>query len=501
MRQIQAWDRYTIENEPIASIDLMERASRVYFNWLLEYIEEDTENILVVVSKGNNGGDGLAVARMLIDYGFEVDVLKLHIQPNASVDFQTNLDRLKRKTVTIHELQKDDQMPDCSDYSVIIDGIFGSGLTRPISGYWAILIDVLNNCNSDRYSIDIPSGMFADQETPKDAIVFKADFCLSFEAAKLSFFFPSNESYLKDWEIRSIGLHPDFPGLEESPYRAEVSTEIMPLIHQRRRFDHKGDYGRVLIAAGQRGMAGASILSTRAACRSGAGLVHALIPDCNYEIIQSAVPEAMVLHGFGNTSLSQVPDLSDFDALGVGPGIGQSETTLNFLEELLQSYNKPLVVDADALNLLAKHRHLFDLLPENSILTPHPGEFRRLFGPTGSYHDQLELIRKKAIGHHVYIVLKGAYSIIATPDGQAWFNTTGNPGMATGGSGDVLTGLIAGLLAQGYSPEHASRIGVHLHGLAGDFAAAEKGEHALIASDILTFIPDAYEFLTAYNKQ
>jgi NAD(P)H-hydrate epimerase len=499
--QIQEWDRYTIEHEPIQSIDLMERASRVFFNWLLEYLDEDTEEVLVVVSKGNNGGDGLAVARMLIDHGFNVAVLILNIQPKASPDFQTNLGRLRRKTLTIRELRAEDPIPDLSDYSVIVDGIFGSGLTRTLGGYWATVVKHLNQAEATRFSIDIPSGLFADEETPEDAVVFQSDYCLSFQVAKLSFFFPSNERFLNDWEVRSIGLHPDFPDRDNPEFRANTRLEIMPMLKPRKRFDHKGDYGRVLIAAGQRGMAGASILSTRSAIRSGAGLVHALIPDCNYTAVQSAVPEAMVLHGYGHDFLTQVPDLSDFDAIGVGPGIGQAEATRDFLEELLQGTSKPLVLDADALNLIARYRKLLDLIPENSLLTPHPGEFRRLFGPVGNHPDRLELLRNKAIGHQVIIVLKGAYSIIATPDGRLTFNTSGNPGMASGGSGDVLTGLLTGLLAQGYPPETAAQIGVFLHGLAGDLAADVLGQQALIASDIVDYIPEAYEFLTAYNER
>jgi hydroxyethylthiazole kinase-like uncharacterized protein yjeF len=498
LRQIQEWDRFTIENEPISSVDLMERASRVYTQWLIDQNILDKNKITVVVSRGNNGGDGLAIARMLRDKGCEVEIYLLAIQAKASEDFQINLERLKFKNILIHQLEEGDALPSFADSEVIIDGIFGSGLTRPVTGYWAELIEAINRSPALTFAIDIPSGLYADRDTPENPAVVKADHCLSFEVPKLSFFFPSNQSYLKNWESRSIGLHPDFPG-RHSKYQYFQMHDAAKCIVKRQKFDHKGHFGKALIVAGQKGMAGASVLSTQACLRSGVGLLHALIPDCNYQVVQSTVPEAMVITGYGSDHLLEIPDLKPFDAIGLGPGLGQHEDSAQFLEKVLRGVNQAIVLDADALNILAEHTDLFDLLPPHSILTPHPGEFKRLFGESSSDKERIDLLQEKAQKWQVYILLKGAYSAIASPDGRVSFNSTGNPGMATGGSGDVLTGLITGLLAQGYDPEKSVHLGVFLHGLAGDLAAEYLGEQALIASDLVDYLPDAFQYLNQYT--
>jgi NAD(P)H-hydrate epimerase len=500
VRQIQDWDRFTIQNEPIASIDLMERASRVFTDWVIAKHIRKKNRILIIVSKGNNGGDGLAVARMLADHGCEVHVIIFHIQSQASPDFSRNLERLRFKQLAITEIQKGDPLPDLRNYELIIDGIFGSGLTRPVEGYWASLVGHINAQEIPVCAIDIPSGMFADCDTPLGAAVVKADACLSFEVPKLAFFFPSNEQHLNSWELRSIGLLAEFPGIRESKYDVTETLQVAKKLKTRRRFAHKGDFGKLLIAAGKRGMGGAAVLATKAALRSGAGLVFTLSADCNYNILQTSAPEAMFISGFGDDHLMASPELDKYQALGIGPGLGTHEATRSFLTQALESFDKPMILDADALNIISKEPHLLYKIPKRSILTPHPGEFNRLFGLTNSDAERLELLSAHARELELTIILKGAYTAIARPDGSVSFNTTGNPGMATGGSGDVLTGLLTGLLAQGYSPEDAAVIGVHLHGIAGDLAAKDKGQHGLTASDLIHYLPAGLKELSLLSK-
>jgi len=500
VHKIQAWDKFTIENEPIQSIDLMERASRVFTNWFTDHLYKGENKILIIASKGNNGGDGLAVARMLVENGYNVHLLICHIQHSQSPDFEINFNRLKHKNIQIRELRSSDVMPSFKDYDAIIDAIFGSGLSRPIEGFWSDLIKAVNCSGNPIYSIDIPSGMFGDQVTPEGADVIYADDCLSFERPKLSFFFPSNGKYLKNWTCRSIGLDNSFLNDLKSTHFYFDYRSIGSFLKKRNKFDHKGKFGKALIIGGQKGMIGASVLSLKSLLRTGTGLAFGLVPDIGYDIVQISVPEAMVLTGYGTDFLSKTPDLDRFDCLGIGPGLGTNDLTIGFLENVLRNFTRPVVLDADALNIIAKQPELLKLIPKNSILTPHPGEFERLFGKTENDLESLEVLSENAQKSGLYIILKGAHTAIGTPDGRILFNDTGNPGMATGGSGDVLTGIITGFLAQHYTPEEAALLGVHLHGLAGDYAAQENGQESMLATDIINNIGKAFKKLKQYNS-
>ena len=501
VKQIQAWDAYTIQNEPIESIGLMERASRVFCSWFLEKMPPGTQQVSVLVSLGNNGGDGLAISRMLSDYGMDVRIFLCRIQPQASEDFTINLERLRYKNVGITELAEGSAFPSFREAEVLIDGLFGSGLSRPVEGFWATFIEHINASGKPVFSIDMPSGMFCDRVTPPGAAVIKAHFCLSFERPKLGFLFPAHSPWLRAWDYRSIGLHPDFLATISCTFHYITSELAASLLEDRAIFSHKGNYGRALLVGGQRGMMGASVLAARAALRSGAGLVYSLVPDCGLDILQMCVPESIVLSGCGEQHLTRVPALDAYDAIGLGPGLGTEPETGDFLAQCLSQTTAPLVLDADALNLLAKDKTLFRRIPKNSILTPHPGEFGRLFGILSDDRLRIDRLRELAKSMELFIVLKGAYTAIGMPDGQVWFNSTGNPGMATGGSGDVLTGMLTGLLAQGYSPRAACLLGVHLHGLAGDLGAEHHGEEALSAGDIVAFIGEAFRKLKKNRKK
>ncbi len=490
--QIRNWDQYTIQNEPIASFDLMERASMIFTNWFTQKYDYKDNSIHLFCGSGNNGGDGLVIARLLHHLFYKVKIYHCKIGKTNSPDFDYHQGRLPRhQAVEFVQINEGDPFPELPQNAVIIDGIFGSGLNRPVSGYWGDLIGYLNSLKARRVAIDIPSGLFADQ--PSKGSILKAEKTFSFEAPKLAFFFPENYQYTGSWDYGSIQLHPEYYQQTESIYHYADQAMASGMLRKRKVFDHKGSYGHALIIAGSYGMLGAALLSTRAALRSGAGLVTLHCPKIAYPIVQSTIPEAIVSIDTNEHFIEKIPETDQYRAIGIGPGINAKPPTINALSDLIKSSNSPVVIDADGLNILAQNPELLNQLPAKSILTPHPKEFERLFGKTANDFERNELQGKKAKELGVYIVLKGAYSCTACPDGSFYFNSTGNPGMATAGSGDVLTGIITSLLAQSYSPEEAAILGVYLHGLAGDIALEIIGsEEAMLAGDIIEALGKAF---------
>ncbi len=492
--QIRDWDAYTIENEPIASVELMNRASKTFADWFISTYPDPKRLITVFAGTGNNGGDGLAVARLLHWQMREVKVVICDFSGKRSPDFQEQLRVIEIiKDIEIITLNDpNDFLNDLND-AIVIDALFGSGLTRPLEGKWAQVIDFLNHplSHHEIVSIDLPSGLFADRHTPGDAIVM-ADRTFSFETPKLAFFFPENAAYVGEWSFGSIGLHRSFYEKTETPFHFLVKEDAAKLVKPRKKFSHKGTYGHALLVAGSYGKMGASVLAAKACLRAGAGLLTVHAPRCGNLVLQTAVPEAMFSADRRAKFWTEAPDLEHYSAIGVGCGIGQMPETAAALFDLLQKTESPLVFDADALNLLAQNPDWWRFVPRYSILTPHPKEFERLFGKSENDFERNDLQRYKAQEHGVFIILKGAHTGIACPDGMCYFNSTGNPGMATGGSGDVLTGILTGLLAQGYSPRDAALLGVFLHGLAGDLAAKELGQVALTAGDLTDFLGKAW---------
>jgi ADP-dependent NAD(P)H-hydrate dehydratase / NAD(P)H-hydrate epimerase len=492
--QIRALDEYTIQHEPIASIDLMERAAQAFTLWFIEQYPDTGRPIHIFCGPGNNGGDGLAVARMLHQRFYEVNIHLCQISPQVSADFRLNRERLPAfEGIGLQGIAVGDVLPVLPQGAIVIDAIFGSGLSRPVEGYWAELLAWLNAQPVARVAIDIPSGLFAD--APSKGAVFQADRTLSFELPKLAFFFPENAAAVGQWAVRSIGLHPGGLAAAETPYHYLDEALAKPLLKMRAKYGHKGTYGHALLVMGSYGKMGAAILASRACLRAGAGLVTAHIPRCGYEIMQIGVPEAMASIDRHQYYLSELPPLEPYSAIAVGCGLDGKKTTRETLLELLRKAARPLVLDADALNILSKNREWQQFIPPGSILTPHPREFERLFGSTADGFERNALQRAKAQELGVYILLKGAHTAIATPQSECYFNATGNPGMATGGSGDVLTGIIAGLLAQGYTALEAVLLGAYVHGLAGDLAAAELEHEALIAGDIVQHLGRAFRRL------
>ncbi len=490
--QIHALDAYTIANEPVSSIDLMERAALAFVNWFAAKFTDTDRPVCIVAGPGNNGGDGLAVARMLHQRFYAVHLFRCHIGQSESEDFQANWERLPEwDPISVTHLNEGDPLPDFPPDAVLIDALFGSGLNRPVSGYWGELIHHINAASLTRVAIDVPSGLFTD--APSKGACVEAHYTFSFELPKLAFFFAENQLKAGEWTTRSIGLDQSFIGQSETPYFYLDRAMVKPLLRTRRRHDHKGSYGHALLLMGSYGKTGAAILAAQACLRSGAGLVTAHVPHSAYWAMQTAAPEAMVSGDPGEHFLSTLPDLQPYNALGAGCGWGQEPATAQVLRKLIEGgKKKPLVLDADALNLLAKDQDLLYRLPESCILTPHPKEFERLFGQTANGFERNALQRRMAKAINAVIVLKGAHTCIAAPDGACYFNSTGNPGMATGGSGDVLTGIITGLLAQGYAPLEAALLGVYVHGLAGDLAAKEMGFEALVAGDLVRYMGKAF---------
>ncbi|NJN42146.1 MAG: NAD(P)H-hydrate dehydratase [Flammeovirgaceae bacterium] len=482
--QIKELDAYTIKHEPIPSIDLMERACVACCSWITSKFKS-SKKIGVVCGPGNNGGDGLGIARLLSQKGYRVTVWMVNERDKTSEDFKINKSRLP-KHIELNEVKKS-HSPDFSQVDVLIDALFGSGLTRPVEGIYEVVIKSMNNVSAARVAIDIPSGLMSDSVST-GAIVC-AEHTLTFQLPKLAFMMSDNSGFIGEWVKLDIGLNKEYIKSADTKNFLLTLQSVRKKIKSRDKFSHKGDYGAGLLIAGATGKMGACVLSSRAALRSGIGLLTVHVPGNGYSIIQSSVPEAMALIDPDKNQFSACPDVANFDTVGIGPGIGQSDISAKALLQVIEKCTSPMVIDADGLNLLAVHREGLTILPAGTILTPHPKEFDRLAGESKNDFERLEKAKALSTSTKCVIILKGAHSAIVLPTGKIYFNNTGNPGMASGGSGDVLTGILTALLAQGYSPEDAALLGTFVHGRAGDLAANQKGPIGMIASDIIEWLP------------
>jgi len=495
--QIRAADAYTIEHEPISSPDLMERAAAALTNRFTGKFKAPCE-VVVYCGWGNNGGDGLCLARLLYLRGYAVQVIALlpdGITP--SPDFLLNYNRLKQLPVPVAEITNERQtLPTLPHTAIVVDALFGSGLNRPVEGMAAQMIEHINRHTGAVVAIDMPSGLFADAPVLPHTAIVKAKHTISFEAPKLAFLFAENYPYVGEWEVVSIGLHPHFLQTTATPYHYLTANQIQPILQTLPKFAHKGTKGHVLFIGGSIGKMGAAILSAKAALKIGAGLVSVFVPKVGYAIMQTALPEVMVLPipDENAEALQVLPPAITlaangtglYQSIAIGPGMGSTPQGAKTLQHFLENVRQPMVIDADALNRIAL-AGLLDLVPANSILTPHPKEFERLAGKTGNAFNRLEKQRQLAQQYQIYLLLKGAHTAIACPNADVFFNSTGTPAMGTAGSGDVLTGIIAGLLAQGYSSLHSALIGVYLHGTSGSKAAAAL-HGCITASDLIGFL-------------
>lgn len=499
-KQIRDWDQFTIEHEPIASIDLMERAAMKCVEWLEQH-QYSGNHFFIFCGKGNNGGDGLAIARMLSEQNNYVSVYILESGHKGSDDFQANLFRLQQMArKDIHFIQSETSFPILSSRSIIVDALFGSGLNRPLEGLASKLIEHINNSGGEIISIDVPSGLLLDSPSKGNAIV-KTTHTVSIHTFKWAFLIADNEEFVGKTHIIDIDLDPNYLSTISVDKELVDDTLIRSIYKPRDPFAHKGNFGHALIVAGSYGKIGAAILATKSCLRSGAGLVTSYIPQCGYNILQTAVPEAMALTDMNPSFVSNVEsDVSKYNVIGIGPGIGTAKETRAALKKLLQQFSKPMVIDADGLNCISQEEEIRYSLPPHSILTPHPKEFDRLFGETKNDFVRVEKALHYSRTLDCFIVLKGHHTFISTPSGKGYFNNTGNAGMATAGSGDVLTGILTGLIAQGYSSEQAAILGVYLHGLAGDIAAHKFSEEAMLAEDITENIGEAF-FKMGYGEK
>ena len=495
-KQIAEIDRFTVENEPVADIDLMERAAMQISSWVMRNIPAQ-KKIVAFAGPGNNGGDALAVARQLADRGYQVEVYIADMGKELRGSPAVNLQRLKNQAkVKTLFLGSNYVFPEIHSPDVILDGLFGSGLTRPLEGFAAELVKWINSKDNLVVAIDIPSGLMGEANSPEATEhIIRADYTLTFQFPKISFLFAENEQYTGKWEVLPIGLHEEGINQVPSEYFLIEKEEVKNRIPARNRFAHKGIFGHALLIAGSYGKMGAAVLAAKACLRAGTGLLTVHVPHFGYSIIQTAVPEAMASIDAHDSIVTEFPDVSQFTAVGAGPGLGKKSNTCKALHDLLAASQRPLVLDADALNILSENKEWLSRLPANSILTPHPGEFKRLAGETASSWERLQKQRDMARELNVIVVLKGAYTSVALPDGRLFFNSTGNPGMATAGSGDVLTGFLLGLLAQNIAPSDAAIAGVFLHGLAGDRAADRLSANALIAGDVIESFGEAFNYL------
>lgn len=492
-----AIDAATIERQGITSLELMERAATACATGMRQALgqlaNEDKVPLLILCGPGNNGGDGLVLARLFTEEGRNVRVLEYGMG-SRSPDNATNYQRALAAGVATQQLDLSAPNPYIPDNVLLIDALFGTGLSRPLTGKLAERIAEWNERSLTVWSVDLPSGLFANRTV--EGPVLRANRTFSLGYPKLAEMVPENAAYLG--EVVNLTFSLCLP-----PEIEAMLTDFQFTIHDARRIrkhrgvqDHKGIFGHALLVAGAHGTMGAALLSARAALRTGTGLLTCHVPECGYDIMQSGIPEAMCETDAQPAFISSVSELRRFNAAGIGPGIGQHEAAETAVANFLRAVNYPVVIDADALNLLSRHPEWYELIPKGSILTPHPKEFGRLFGKSSSGYEQWEKLRRWSAEHQLLIILKGGRTVVADyTKPYLTFNTSGNPGMATGGSGDVLTGVITGLLAQGYEPGDAARFGVYLHGLAGDLAAAENSQESMLAGDIVRHLGKAYLFL------
>ena len=485
-QQIHEWDAYTIANEPVSSIDLMERAAEACTDFILQ-TDLYGKSFKIFCGKGNNGGDGLAIARQLINKGNTVNTYIIEFGAVGTEDFQTNLQRLHEITTNIHFIQSEKFFPEINNDDIIIDALYGSGLNRPLKDLSAALVEYINKSSANTISIDVPSGMFIDKSSQDNAII-RANTTLTFQCLKLCFLVAENAEYNGKVTELDIGLHPQFLETASSSLQIIEQVDIQKIYQPRKPFSHKGTYGHALIIAGTKGKMGAALLAANACIRTGAGLTTLNIPEAYFNVAHTYLPEVMC------EAREDSSDFEKINAVGIGPGLGTKPAITELLQRVLHQFKNPVVIDADALNIISQNKYLLNEIKEDSILTPHPKEFERLFGQVQNDFERINITLERSVKNNLIIVLKGRYTFIAHK-GKGWFNTTGNAGLAKGGSGDILTGIITALTAQKYEPLHAALLGVYIHGLAAEYALEKQSMESMTATDVVNHLGAAFNSL------
>lgn len=494
--QLRRTDAQTIAHEPVTSIDLMERAARAATEWLLDRYSANA-SFRVLAGCGNNGGDGLAIARLLADEGAYVRVCLFRHRPELAPDAQVNLDRLVSTSVEMLDVQVGSIPVPPAEDEVVIDALLGIGSDRPLQGWLKDVVISVNGWKNEVVAIDLPTGLLAEDNAANDQrAIVRADHVLTFQVPKLALLLPENGPFVGEWHCLPIGLDRAFMdslGAKDLLIEASDARELVP---ERPRAGHKGTFGHALLVAGSTGKTGAAVLAACACARSGVGLITVCLPLDMQAVMNVALPEAMTIDD-PFEKRSSLDGQAHFSAIGVGPGIGTSDGSVVMLKRLVQEAPAPLVLDADALNILSENRTWLAFLPKRTVLTPHPKEFDRLTEKSATGYERLAKARAFAVRFGIVLVLKGANTAICSPDGRVYFNPSGNPGMAKGGSGDALTGIITGLLAQGMEPVSAAVLGVYAHGLAGDLTAARSGMDGMLPGDLIDDLPLAWKRIRA----
>jgi len=498
--QIYAADKFTIEKQGITTDSLMERSAIQIFNWIHSRMQGAPVKIHLFCGIGNNGGDGIALARHLQEHGYNIAVYVVNYSKKRSPDFLLNLERLKSRKVWPAFLDSADELPEIGHDDIIVDAIFGIGLNRNPDEWVVKLMQHLQASKAFILAVDIPSGLFTDQTVVNPQAVIKADFVLSFQAPKLIFFLPETGIYVEQWQLLDIGLDPEFLMTTETDFHLVGKNEVLPMYQPRLKFAHKGNYGHALLIGGSKGKIGAVQLATKACLLTGAGLVTSYVPECGVLPLQTNLPEAMVIADANDDIITKIDYKIEPTTIGVGIGMGQDDATKKAFTEFLDALKMPIVIDADGLNLLAANKTLLKKLPKQSVLTPHPKELERLIGKWKDDFDKLKKAKAFSKKYDCVLLIKGAHTIVIY-EGIGYINTTGNPGMATAGSGDVLAGMITGLMSQGYNPINAAIFATYLHGRAGDIAVEKSGYQSLIASSICDAIGKAFIDLFAIPEQ
>jgi hydroxyethylthiazole kinase-like uncharacterized protein yjeF len=487
--QTREADRHTIENKPIASIDLMEAASRSFVDVFTEEFPDYDSSVSIWCGTGNNGGDGLAIARLLKESGYEnISVKIVRFNKTSTPDFEVNYRRLQTAAIPIAEI-KELKFPE-ENADIIIDALLGSGLNKPLEGDWKLLADYLNGLKKTVVAVDVPTG-FPAEGIITQASAVKADLVVSFQRPKINFFFPESADVFERFEIADIGLDEQFIQSRESLWKLVEETDIRKILKPRKQFSHKGTYGHALIVAGQKGTMGAALLCAEACLHTGAGLTTVCIPLEGLTALNRRAPEIMSLLREGKSF--ELTDLKKYTSIAVGPGLGTDEDAQKLLARIIEGFPGPAVLDADALNMLGKDPGLISRLAPGSILTPHMKEFDRLFGDHDNWWERVATAQNKAEEFKIFIILKNRYTFIITPDKYVFVNPTGSPAMSSGGMGDVLTGMIVSFLAQGYQPFEAAVLGTYIHGLSG-----QKGGYVCTASEVIKEIPHVMSNITSH---
>lgn len=490
--QVYQADKATENAENIPSYNLMERAGGYAFQYMHQRLQGQPVPVKIFCGIGNNGGDGLVIARYFVEHQYPVDVYVVNYSDNRSKDFLLALDELKKVTRKWPQvLKSEEDLPELSREDLIVDCIFGIGINRPAPDWVQSLFVAINKSGAYTVSIDVPSGMGIDL-TIKDSPVVTPTIVLTFQTPKLAFFLPESGKYINNWTVLDIGLDRNFLNSVETQAQLIDKAEAQQMYKPRTKFSHKGTYGHALMIAGSYGKMGAAILSCKGALSSGAGLVTAYTTQQGLPILQSSIPETMVLTDrYNGKFIEEIQFDLEPTVIGIGPGLGTEKVTQKAFEQFLKANKTPLVIDADALNILSQNEQFLDFLPKYSVLTPHPKELERLIGAWEDDFDKLKKAEAFSKKYTCVLVLKDAHTITVF-DGKYYVNNTGNPGLATGGSGDVLTGIITGLIAQNYDPLTAAIFGVYLHGKAADIAINHTAYEGLTASMITEFLGQAY---------